>query len=102
MWDEVFECEFCGEPTLNEDCVCDSCLMEHLREEATLENAIAWGEEEKVCIEINGFVAWVLGASKINEKLQATLPEEDKKYAEQFCLDDIESFKEFLDKRRTA
>ena len=66
MWADNYECEFCGESTLNEDCICDGCKQEHLREDATLETALAWGNEEKTCIEINGFLAWNFTVQEID------------------------------------
>ena len=99
MWADNYECEFCGESTLNEDCICDGCKQEHLREDATLETALAWGNEEKTCIEINGFLAWNFTVQEIEAILKKALTPKDKKHAEAFCMDDWMAFQEWKEKR---
>lgn len=99
MWADNYECEFCGEPTLNEDCICDECKQEHLREDATLEAALAWGDEEKACIEINGFLVWNSTVQEIEATLKKALTPMDKKHAEAFCMDDWMAFQEWKEKR---
>ena len=101
MWD-VHECEFCGSPTVNEDCVCDACAKEFLLEDATLENAIAWGKEDKQCVEINGFLACICDAMSIEELIiKHVIPHIPSKYIEDFCMDDWMAFQDWIE-RRTA
>lgn len=92
-------CEFCGSRTWNEDGICNDCKQEHLREYATIETALAWGEDEKTCVELNGFLAWNFTAAEIESILLAALTEKDKEYAEAFCMDDWMAFEEWKEKR---
>ena len=98
------QCVLCGnweDIIVNE--VCDDCLEKN----TTLRNAIKFGEENKVNVEINGFIANVYSADEINRILKRNL-EEDKtqtfeikqvlKEAENYCLKDKYDFSEFLKK----
>jgi hypothetical protein len=98
---EVYECEFCGRKTYNDDCECDECKKEQLLNIATIDTAIEYGEDEKQCIELNGFLAWIFGAEKIERILRDALTESDLEYAESFCMDDWMAFSDWYE-RRTA
>ena len=85
-------CELCDSHTWEHMELCYDCL----REEATLENALAFGENERQAVELNGFFAWMFSTAEIESILRAALVEADKKHIEAFCLDDASAFDEFL------
>lgn len=85
-------CEMCGEATWSHMELCDDCL----RKEATLENALRWGDADKKCVEINGFLAWLLSTAEIESILKDALTELDRRHAEAYCMDDPSAFDEFL------
>lgn len=80
--------------------VCDSCLFAA----ETYENALAWGNEEKKEIEINGFLAYAFTSDQIEEVLREKLDEYGnitidrarKSYAEEYCYDDKSAFADWL------
>lgn len=96
---EFYTCDFCGAQTLNGDGICDDCAKEFLREDATIDTAIAYGEDEKQCVELNGFLAWNFSAAEIESILKAALTEKDAQYAEAYCMDDWMAFQEWKEKR---
>lgn len=98
---EAKQCEICEEWNNPDDIyneVCEKCLQEN----ATFENALKYGGDEygKVNVEINGFIATLLGQEKINQILEDyvrlnKLPQ-DEKVAKEFCLNDKYDFSYFV------
>lgn len=75
------KCDICGEYTF-ENAVCDNCLEEN----ATLENAIKYGNDEKVKVELNSFFAWSLSSAEINDILAQWCEEnQGALFLKEFC-----------------
>lgn len=101
---EAQECEMCGEYFAEDDLeggVCKECLEQN----ATFDNAIELGDENKDTVEINGFYASAFTLSEIEEILKRELveakklaPDKINTDAKNYCLDDKSYFGEWLSK----
>ena len=97
--DEMEECVFCGklyaEPNILNR-VCKDCLKEH----ATVDTALGYGERYTHFVELNGFVAYFLGQDRINEILEKYVRNSNeetlKKDALVFLTDDPDCYTLFL------
>ena len=95
---EAVECEECGEWASElYNGFCEDCL----KGEATISNAILYGDTKKEAININGLYLKVFGVAQINSILQSAFFEKTTKgerinNANEFCLKDKEEFSEFL------
>lgn len=101
FFEEAEQCEICGDwhavGYLNGG-VCESCM----EKQSTIENALAWGEEDTAGVELNGFLAWAFSPSEIEEVLKNELMKNEdlaKKYAHQFCFDDPDAFAQWFKKK---
>jgi len=108
-YEEAKQCVECGEYFAEDEMsgeYCAECLKEH----ATVENAIASGNEATEKVSVNGFVAFVFSEEEINEILVGAL---EKKInsgtagansiidrARDFCFDDATWFAEWLEEKR--
>ena len=64
----MYQCKICGEYFTEDDLtdgVCDACIYN----DATVERCIRYGADCEESVAINGFIASVLSADKINEIL---------------------------------
>ena len=69
---EMVVCDLCGEEVPDEECrwgVCDKCLAKA----ETMENAMNYGADHKVSVEINGYLAHEFSADEIEEILKREL-----------------------------
>lgn len=96
---EAKQCQMCGEWICEDDeNVCDDCLQNN----ATYDNALKYGEENKESVELNGFLANVFTADEVNEILIRELDEAQQlstkiyKEARWYCLNDKMCFIDFL------
>ena len=95
---EAVKCEECGEWASElYSGVCDDCL----KGEATISNAVLFGDTKKEAVNVNGLYVKVFGEAQINSILQSAFFEKTTKgerinNANEFCLKDKEEFGEFL------
>ena len=123
-FEEASQCSICGSWHSYDALkggVCEDCLNKH----STIENAIAWGEDEREYTEnwltynsvhpsngnrpiaINSFFAYVYTESEINEilaknfeEVSKQFPNKAQEYATNFITDDPGAFAEWFDRRK--
>lgn len=69
---EMVTCPICEQEVPDEEClygVCDSCLAKA----ETFETAMDYGEDRKVAVELNGYLAYEFSADDIEEILKREL-----------------------------
>lgn len=97
---EAEKCAVCGE-FYPENSLSYGVCAECLKREATLENALAYGEEEREKITINGLFATLLTEKEIERALLEILLKNKKEGdIKKYCLLDESAFAEFLDNQR--
>ena len=101
---EMVVCKICEQEVPDEECrwgVCDSCLAKA----STFQNAVAYGADRKVQMNINGFFAYSFTESEIEEilenclKLGLELLPQYKRFSPSFLTDDSSDFAEWLIER---
>ena len=99
---EATKCKICGEwfGDYNGREVCDDCMMEC----ATVENALSYGENNKVNVKVNELVTAILSEEQINTILTNYIRMGHKSYGMQtrfYCFDDkrVDDFAEHLIER---
>ena len=102
-FEEAAVCEECGDVVAADDIIyrlCRNCVEKN----ETLENAMAYGSDRKECIELNGFLAWMVrefGIEYYLEKVLLNLSDAEKKrLVKDYCEDDIKDFSEWLTDER--
>ena len=94
---EAIQCPICGEWGLENDYgVCDECFKEH----ETVENALGLGEYNTESVEINEFIAKVLGEEQINKILAKWVEENFVDHSAQvvdYCREDRYAFADYLE-----
>ena len=101
-YEEARKCKVCGEYFYEEEYrpeyICDECL----EDEACTSYALEIGENNTESVEINGYVATLLKPEEINKILtdyvKANFPECCKQ-ATKYCIEDKQSFSEFVAER---
>jgi len=100
--EEMYECKVCGNLFTDSDLtdyVCDNCISEN----ATLENAIKFGNDTKVHVQINSFYREIFDERMINSIIGIFVKKAkvgwDIDKAEKFCLEDKSEFAEWLRNR---
>ncbi len=68
--------------------ICRDCLEKRMNDDT----ALAYGNDRKEAVELNGFLAYIFSASEIDEILKANMP---KGYARKYITDDIYDFSEW-------
>ena len=66
--EDLYKCKVCGEYHTDDDLqggVCMHCIDKH----TNLKNCLEFGDDCKVNVKVNGFIAYVLTSSQINEIL---------------------------------
>jgi len=69
---EMVTCPICEQEVPDDECwygACDKCLMKA----ETFENALDYGNDRKVAVEINGYLAYEFSADEIEEILKREL-----------------------------
>ena len=95
---EAVKCERCGDWASERfGGVCKACIENN----ATVSNAILFGETETEGIEVNGYYAKVFGEAQINSILRTkfnelTTEHERRLKAQEYCLETKYEFGEFL------
>lgn len=96
---EAKNCALCGEPYLGDKYICDYCLEIN----ATFENAIKCGEENKYKIELNDYLASSFSVSEIEEILTRELkdahdfmPTKIDEHASRYCLENSDALEGIL------
>jgi len=98
---EMVVCDLCGEEVPDEECrwgVCDKCLAEA----ETFETAMDYGEDRKVAVELNGYLAYEFSADEIEEILKRELSDSyiiGWTSAHNFLTDDSSDFADWLKER---
>jgi hypothetical protein len=95
---EAVKCKECGDWASELfNGFCEDCL----KGEATISNAILYGDTKKEAVNVNGLFVKVFGEAQINSILQSAFFEltslgERINNANEFCIKDKEEFSEFL------
>lgn len=110
-YETTYICDECGEEFENEDdLICESICNDCLKNEATIHNAINYGDAVPLQIDINGYLTYIFSTKEINgilkkiafDRYEQSLYGDREKYqksAEEFCLQDKEHFFEFLEEQ---
>lgn len=99
---EMVVCDLCGEEVPDEEClwgVCDSCLAKA----ETFGNAMDYGEDRKVSVELNGYLAYEFSADEIEEILKRELSDSyiiGWTSVHNFLTDDSSDFAGWLKERK--
>ena len=102
-FEEAAVCEDCGEVVSVDDIVgrlCRECVVKN----ESSENALAYGEDRKECVELNGFLAWMVrefGLDYYLKKVLENLTDAEKtRLVKEYCEDDIYDFSEWITDER--
>lgn len=90
-FEEAVHCIKCDEFVPEDNMVgsiCKGCLEKRINDE----EALAYGNDRKEAVELNGFLAYIFSASEIEYILKANIP---KGYARRYITDDIYDFSEW-------
>lgn len=99
---EMVVCDLCGKEVPDEECrwgVCDGCLAKA----ETFENALDYGNDRKVAVEINGYLAREFSADEIEEILKRELFDSyiiGWMSVHNFLTDDSSDFADWLKERK--
>ena len=101
-FEEAAHCAICDDDYAEDQVVgrvCKSCLEKSM----SVENAKKYGEDRKVAVELNGFLAWVFDG-RIEDILMKILPDvyDIKQLGIDFCADDKYDFAEWLEEKHDA
>ena len=95
---EAVKCKECGDWASELfNGFCEDCL----KGEATISNAVLFGDTKKEAVNVNGLYVKVFGEAQINSILQSAFFEKTTKgeritNANEFCIKDKEEFSEFV------
>jgi hypothetical protein len=94
----MYKCEQCGDWAAElHNGVCEDCLAG----DATVDNALLFGNSNQEEISVNGYFAKLFGEAQINsilrnKYLELTTEIERREKAREFCLEDKDEFGKFI------
>ena len=94
QYEEAKKCPLCGDYITSDKIVCDECAEDN----ATVENALEYGEDYKTELKLNSFLVSMFTPTIIERILTEVLQNSPDKneQARKFCFEDEGAYKDFL------
>lgn len=91
--EDVDVCPYCGSESFDE--------AEPPEPPVTVDLALAYGEDRKVSVELNGCIAWMFSASDIEAILKSEMDKLERSSALVYCTDDFSDYRYWYERERS-